>query len=504
MTTENNRQNSSSSDSRESRQTLRWQAEERIREKGEPDPENFSPDNIRRLLHELRVHQIELEMQNEELRRVQEALEISRSRYFDLYDLAPVGYITLCENALIQETNLRAALLLDAPRSALIKQPLSRLVLPDDQDIYYLCRKRLLATSKPQACELRLLRQGGTAFWAHLETAIDRDGDGPVVRVILSDIGERKEAEEQLRIAAAVFESHEGTIVTDAANVILRVNKAFTAITGYAAEEAVGRTPSILQSGRQDTAFYRRMWEALRSEDHWEGEIWNRRKDGGVYPEWLVISAIRNPRGEISHYVGVFSDISESREAQRKILELAYYDPLTSLPNRRLLLDRLGQALASSARTREFGALLLLDLDRFKTLNDSRGHDVGDLLLMEVAKRLLLPLRVIDTAARLGGDEFVVLLENLSEDELDAAGAAEAVAEKLRASLGQPCVLKNESYHITPSIGIALFNGHGENAESLLKHASKEHRKRGSDSGRTECDDPRVAVGPDVLSESER
>jgi diguanylate cyclase (GGDEF)-like protein len=213
------------------------------------------------------------------------------------------------------------------------------------------------------------------------------------------------------------------------------------------------------------------MWQALLHEGSWAGEIWNRRKDGGIYPEWLSITGIRNDRGETTHYLGVFSDIRDPKEAERKILELAFYDPLTSLPNRRLLLDRLNHALAASKRGGLFGAVLLVDLDHFKTLNDTRGHEVGDQLLIEIARRLAETLRGTDTAARLGGDEFVILLEALNKDQTTAATHAELIAETIRTTISQPVTLEGNLYYTTPSIGVTLFQGTGQGTDALIRQA---------------------------------
>jgi diguanylate cyclase (GGDEF)-like protein/PAS domain S-box-containing protein len=274
----------------------------------------------------------------------------------------------------------------------------------------------------------------------------------------------------QLRVAAVAFDARDGMVVTDPRGGILRVNRTFTEVTGYAAEEVIGKTPAVLRSDRQGTEFYRKMWEAIIREGHWQGEIWNRRKDGGIYPEWLSISAIKDADGETSHYLGVFSDISEPREAQRRIIDLAFYDPLTGLPNRRLLLDRLTQALATARRSHILGALMLLDLDRFKTINDTRGHKVGDELLVQIGQRLRATLRQSDTAARLGGDEFVVLVEGLHSRDVVAATAAEFSAEKLRVALAEPYVIEGGEYHFSASIGVTLFSG-SEDSEILLRQA---------------------------------
>jgi diguanylate cyclase (GGDEF)-like protein/PAS domain S-box-containing protein len=274
-------------------------------------------------------------------------------------------------------------------------------------------------------------------------------------------------------LLAGVFEgSSSGVMLTDADVNIIEVNPAFTRITGYSAKEIRGKNPHWLASGRQDRIFYEVMWRTINEKGHWQGEIWNRRKNGEVYPEWLSINPVLDKSGALTNYVGIFSDISERKEAEAQIHQLAFYDPLTDLPNRRLLMDRLQQAFSVSARSGEHGAVLFLDLDNFKTLNDTKGHDIGDLLLGEVAKRLSLCVRDGDTVARLGGDEFVVVLESLSADADDAATQAELVAEKIRLSLSQPYRLNDNLQHTaSSSIGIVLFMGHGETLDNLLKYA---------------------------------
>ncbi len=299
------------------------------------------------------------------------------------------------------------------------------------------------------------------------------DGAGTIRHfvAILQDITERKRTELELQIAATAFESQEGMFVTDASNVILRVNRAFADITGYPAAEAVGNTPALLASGRHDAAFHIAMREEIARNGTWQGEIWHRRKNGEVHPEWLTVTAVKNSSGEISRYVGTLTDITARKAAEDEIRHLAFYDPLTLLPNRRLLLDRLHQALAISARSKRLGALLFLDLDNFKTLNDTLGHDKGDLLLQQIAQRLATCVREGDTVARLGGDEFVVMLEDLSPLSADAAAQAEIVGEKILGSLAQPYALAGHEYHSTSSIGVTLFSGQRETVEDLLKRA---------------------------------
>jgi diguanylate cyclase (GGDEF)-like protein/PAS domain S-box-containing protein len=243
-------------------------------------------------------------------------------------------------------------------------------------------------------------------------------------------------------------------------------------LTGYAAEEAIGQMPNILKSGRHEPEFYRQMWESLKVNGHWQGEIWNRRKSGSIFPEWLTITAVRDESGRLTHYVSTFSDISDLKLAESEIHNLAFYDPLTALPNRRLLLDRLALSRIAGKRSLQFGALLIIDLDHFKNLNDTLGHDIGDHLLLEVARRLRTCIREGDTVARQGGDEFIVMLENLGRDEAGAGIEAEAVAEKIRQRLNVPYILNGSTEHFhSASIGISLFCGHNKTTDSLLKQA---------------------------------
>jgi len=282
---------------------------------------------------------------------------------------------------------------------------------------------------------------------------------------------ERKLLEQSLQIAAIAFESQEGMLVTDANRVILRVNSAFTEITGYSEDDVIGKHPGMLSSGRHNKEFYAAMWESIVSNGAWEGEVWNRRKNGAIYPAHLTFTAVRGRDGKAVNYVATLVDITLRKSAEEEIQHLAFYDPLTGLPNRRLLMDRLRQALASSARGNGDGALLFLDLDHFKTLNDTLGHDVGDLLLKQVAERLIACVREGDTVARIGGDEFVIMLEGLSQSIFEAAAQAELISEKILTTLNRPYQLTTYEYHSTTSIGATLFSGHELELEELLKQA---------------------------------
>jgi len=297
------------------------------------------------------------------------------------------------------------------------------------------------------------------------------------------DITERKQTEKMLRVAAATFETHDAIMITDARANIIRVNQAFQDITGYSSEEVLGKNPRILSSGRHDKAFYAAMWQHLLDTGSWVGEIWDRRKNGQIYPKWLDITAIKNEQGETTEYVAIARDITTGKQAEDEIRSLAFYDTLTKLPNRRLLLDRFRMALALSARSNHYGAVLFLDMDRFKTLNDTLGHDHGDLMLVEVAARIRSCLRETDTVARLGGDEFVVLIEKVSASAEDASQKVALVAEKVRTALSLPYCLNDHEYHSSPSIGVCLYRGNGESVDTLLKHADLA-MYRAKDSGR--------------------
>jgi diguanylate cyclase (GGDEF)-like protein/PAS domain S-box-containing protein len=299
------------------------------------------------------------------------------------------------------------------------------------------------------------------------------DDQGNVIGLIPSavDISYRKKVETDLRIAATAFASKAGILVTDANKKILRANQAFLDAMGYSLEEIVGKNPRIFKSGRHNADFYAQMWKSINESGSWEGEIWDARKDSRLIYRWLNITAITSEDGLITHYVSTQTDITARKNAEDAVAHLAFYDSLTDLPNRRLLSDRLQHAQASIARTGKEGALLFIDLDNFKALNDTQGHDVGDLLLVQVAKRLKACVREGDTVARLGGDEYVVVLEDLSTDAVEAATQAKAVGRKILLSLNQPYQLVGHEYRNTPSIGITLLNDQQLSIEEMLKQA---------------------------------
>lgn len=282
----------------------------------------------------------------------------------------------------------------------------------------------------------------------------------------------RIQSELEIRLTASVFANTlDGIAITDAQGVLLRVNSAFEAITGYASKDVMGKKINILKSGKQDELFYRSLWNGLQKTGKWQGEIWNKRKNGEIYPEWLSITAIANSQGHVAQYIAVFTDISNQKAQEQEIRKLAYFDDLTGLANRTLLSDRLRIALAQSDRTGDSVALLFIDLDRFKNINDTLGHSVGDQLLMTIAVRLKKMFREADTVARQGGDEFIVLLTNLRGEKSDAELHTAQVAEHVRKVLASPIHLAHHELTVSGSIGIAFYPHDAETGNDLIKHA---------------------------------
>ncbi len=288
--------------------------------------------------------------------------------------------------------------------------------------------------------------------------------------VLSRDVTERKQAEQELHIAATAFDSQEGMLITDHQFKILRVNNAFTRVTGYSAEEAIGNTPAMLSSGQHDVLFYQKMQQRLKEERYWQGEIWNRRKSGEIYPQYLTITAVQTDGGKVTNYVGAFTDITQRKKDEADIHKLAFYDSLTGLPNRRSLQERLDSGVKACHITEQRGAVLFIDLDNFKKLNDTQGHDCGDQLLVQVAKRLSRCVRNADMVARLGGDEFVIILENLGTDESTVLTQVNQIVSKVVSALHQSYILRGQPYHSSCSVGVALFAA-GDRADDIMKRS---------------------------------
>jgi diguanylate cyclase (GGDEF)-like protein/PAS domain S-box-containing protein len=320
-------------------------------------------------------------------------------------------------------------------------------------------------TGAPQVFEGRLTDLAGNLLEFELQKIrfFKASGEREGMICIGRDLTETRQlerSEHALRVANAAIELQQGGVmITNERNIIESVNSAFTRLTGYSADDVIGKTPAILKSGQHDAEFYRGMWATLKHDQCWEGLVFDRRKNGEIYPKWLSITAVASAHGRVTNYVGTFTDQSESAQTKESIYRLAFHDPLTNLPNRRLMGDRLTQALACSARSGHYGAVLLVDLDHFKIINNMLGHKVGDQLLVKVAQRLSRCIRQGDTLGRIGGDEFALILENLSTEEADATEKVRDVAEKIQAVINQPYLLKGQGQeHFTsPSIGVSLF-----------------------------------------------
>lgn len=323
-----------------------------------------------------------------------------------------------------------------------------------------------------EPAEHSLIRKDGSTvsvFSSH--GFVHQPGFEPELFCIDIDLTPRHLADAELRIAAAAFEAQEGIIVTDANQVILRVNQAFTDSVGYTGAEAVGQTLDLIHSQQHDATFYADIDAHLQQAGRWAGEIWHRRKNGEEFPVWMTLTAVMDEKIQVSHFVVTLTDITERKAAEDQIRQLAFFDPLTNLPNRRLLRDRLQRALGLSERSKRSGAVLFIDLDHFKTINDTLGHEKGDALLLQVAHRLAACVREGDTVARLGGDEFILMLEELNEVREIAADEAKTVGTKILAHLNQPFRLHNLDLRSTPSIGVALYCGNAVSLDELLKQA---------------------------------
>ncbi|OJX30017.1 MAG: hypothetical protein BGO74_13270 [Burkholderiales bacterium 68-12] len=417
-------------------------------------------EHAERLLAQVREHGTELSRQ---LGFMQQLIEAIPGPLF--YKDAQARYLG-CNSAFEAFIGKRSAEIIG--RSPLDLSP------PALAQRYMAADRELLDRPGKQIYESRVQQADGQVrdVIFHKATFTNPDGSvGGLVGVIL-DITERKRMEDDLRQAVTFFDnSAEGVTIAQHDGTIIAVNRAFTAITGYEPAEVIGRNPRLLQSGRHDQRFYAEMWEALARHGRWQGEVWNRRKSGDIYPQWLSIVAVRAPQGPVTHYVATFSDITQQKENEERIQQLAFSDPLTGLPNRRLLLDRLEHALVVSRRNQQHGALFFIDIDHFKGLNDTRGHYVGDLLLQQVAQRLTDCVSAGDTVARLGGDEFVVLLEGLSTDALQAVAQAEAMGSRLLQALSEPYALHGSTHHHSASMGVALFGTPQTSVEDMLRQA---------------------------------
>ncbi len=407
----------------------------------------------------------------DEFKQTQRVLRQSEEHYRTIFETVSDGLVIIDPAGRVLDANPAACKLLAAPRRHLLKEPLPIDGSQPDKGLLQTIQEAIAADGIYLGRHT-LHPAGGAPCPVHLMCAPYSAGDGrPQTLVVMHDITAQLRNEEKLREAAVVFEqSHEGIMVTDRDHRIVMANRAACELTGYAHEDLLGKTPHDLQSGRHDEAHFHRMQEALEREGRWQGEVWNRRPDGEVYVQWTSINVVRDEHGEIRRHIGIFHDITERKRAESRIRELAHFDQLTGLPNRVLFRDRLDQALAHARRHDEWVAVVFIDLDNFKGVNDSLGHLAGDHLLQEVARRLRRSTREEDTVTRLGGDEFALILVGLATHAL-AQRVAARVAAGCLAALAEPVAMEDREVFTGASIGVALFPQDGDDPDALLRSA---------------------------------
>ena len=404
--------------------------------------------------------------------QIERAMHLSEARLRAITQAIPDVLLVIDEDGCYLEVIANDAALLQDVKDRLVGKTLENILPAPQAKKFRELIRTTLATNAPGLLEYSIQTADGLKVYEVRAQRLNvAQSYKPAVVCLSRDISDRAHAEQERRIASIAFESQQGMIITNADNRILRVNQAFSEISGYSAEEAIGQDTRLLASGRHSAEFYLNMWRSIQQTGAWQGEIWNRRKSGEVYPEWLAISTVLDAQGKVSNYVAAFTDITERKQAEERIHHLAFYDPLSGLPNRRLLLDRLRQALAATARSQHYGALMFIDLDNFKNVNDLHGHQAGDQLLCVVAERLGGEVRSTDTVARLGGDEFVVMLEDLDVNAEYAAAQAEQIGEKILSALNEPYRLGSLLLHSSASMGVVLISSSDGDAEELMKRA---------------------------------
>ncbi len=472
---------------------MRHAAEARLSENRTADGEAKDDIGLSRLVHELQVHQIELEMQKEELFRAKEALQVERANYIDLYDQAPVGYLTLNAQGFVQQANLTVAKLLGIERSDLVDQPFSGLIFKEDAGRYAQYHQQLVESGESArrlACELRIMKRNGSPFWASLAASTPDPahvaGDAMVVRIVLTDISERKQAEEALRERNEFFH----LIAQNVADFIAvldrdgrRLYNSPSYLQFFGGSRELQGSDSLADVDPDDRERVSQVFrDTVQSGQGHQISYRLMIADGSARYMESHGSVVKDGQGLVVRVVVVSHDITERKQLEEQVLQLAFHDALTKLPNRRLLYDRLNQSMAASARSGCNGAVMFLDLDNFKRLNDSHGHAVGDLLLIEVAERLKGCVREMDTVARFGGDEFVVMISELELDNDQSALEARGIAEKIRSALSEPYRLIVKSagkteliveHRCSVSIGVTLFVDHEASQGDILKWADR-------------------------------
>ncbi|MBV8048712.1 MAG: EAL domain-containing protein [Paludibacterium sp.] len=430
----------------------------------------WTRSELKRLFDELRAKTIALEADIARRREMEEALRRSETKYRELFWSNLDGIVISSLDGQVIDANPAFLNLMCYSLDQLKLQNFWSLVAQESEALeHFNLDNKVLRFGYCDEFEASYLNRFGNPVPVSVKTVAMRDSSGRINAVwrMVRDISERRSAEERMQLAAKVFENTtEGIMITDGDLRIRIVNRAFSDITGYSQQEVLGQKPSILSSGRHENAFYTQMWQQLGSQGFWQGEIWNRRKNGEIYPEWLAINVVKSALGELTHYVAIFSDQSERRAADERIQFLAHFDVLTGLPNRAQLQDRTELAITAAGRDNLHLALLLLDLDRFKTINESLGHSAGDTLLQVAADRIKSVLAPGQMVARQGGDEFIIMLPAIVDP-----GEAAVVAERIIHAFAPPVDLHNHSISITPSIGISIYPEDGHDFDMLVRNA---------------------------------
>lgn len=406
--------------------------------------------------------QEELDATNHGLLALTVELMQAKEKYSNILEHANEAIVTINEESLLETFNPASLILFGYSEDELAGSPIETLI-PGFNHI----KENRGATDDTKETLVYGCRKNGQHFPVEVTIGEPFYNEQKSWISIIRDISKRIEAEQGLRLMSRIFEeSNDGIMVTDTDANIIDVNLAFTLITGYRKDEVIGKNPRMLKSEVHPPRFYKSMWKTLLESGKWHGEVWDKRKNGDIYPKWLAINAVKGNQGEVSHFVGIFTDITARKDAENKLKQLAHYDSLTGLPNRALFLEKLSWAINLARRDKRKMVLFFLDLDRFKLVNDTMGHQVGDQLLVEVAKRLLTCVRKSDMVARLAGDEFTIVLTGI--DTLDKVMT---IAQKVLAAFAPPVQLSGHELFITTSIGITTFPDDGDDAEKLLKNA---------------------------------
>jgi diguanylate cyclase (GGDEF)-like protein/PAS domain S-box-containing protein len=428
---------------------------------------NKPVDDKQRQLHELMIHQIELEMQNEELNRMRIEADISLENYTRLYDFAPIPYLTLDADSTITNANNAASNIFGKKTTDLYGKRLGVFVSENSKPLFNECIKQAFSSQKPETCEISL--QIKDCFcWFILTAIADKQPNHILVAAV--DITERKRAEEQLQLASIVYQSlNESIMVIDQNNTIIAINPAFTKLTGYPSSEAIGKNLQLLFADQPDEHLYPEVLQALNTKGMWEGELFNHRNNSDIYYyEQLKINNVTDPKGKVLWRIASFFDNTEQRIASETIQRHANFDLLTGLPNRRLFQDRLQQAIKKAQRSNQKFALMFLDIDLFKNINDTFGHTMGDILLKDAALRLNSCIRATDTIARSGGDEFTIIV-----DELSDLAHIERIASSILKTMKVPFQLGTDKGYVSVSIGIAIFPDDASDSNELMKKADQ-------------------------------